>query len=191
MNGLCDSDTISASLESLYDFVEAYDDWLEQQEDLLTTRFDQGLLPETLGARVEQMVVAAKSNSVRMREGIQFLLSDEMAKHAFLLANRSIQFSQNEATHPDVSDRTDFQWRPFQLAFQLINIRSLCAFDESDVGFHERSIIDLAWFPTGGGKTEAYLGMIATVGFYRRLRFPEDERRLLRFIPSCVIRCVS
>ena len=37
-----------------------------------------------------------------MREGIQFLLSDEMAKHAFLLANRSIQFSQNEATHPDV-----------------------------------------------------------------------------------------
>ena len=37
MNGLCDSDTISASLESLYDFVEAYDDWLEQQEDLLTT----------------------------------------------------------------------------------------------------------------------------------------------------------
>ena len=178
MNGLCDSDTISASLESLYDFVGAYDDWLNQQEHLLNTRFDQGLLSETLSARVREMVDAARLNSVRMREGIRFLLSDDMVRHAFLLSNRSIQFSQNEATHPDVSDRTDFQWRPFQLAFQLINIRSLCAFDISDVGFHERSIIDLAWFPTGGGKTEAYLGMIATVGFYRRLRFPEDERRL-------------
>ena len=78
MNGLCDSDTISASLESLHEFVGAYDEWLSQQEHLLNTRFDQGLLPETLSATVREMVDAARLNSVRMQEGIRFLLHQQL-----------------------------------------------------------------------------------------------------------------
>ena len=68
-----------------------------------------------------------------------------------------------------------FKWYPFQIAFQLVNIVGLCALEDEDPGRDDREIIDLAWFPTGGGKTEAYLGLISMTGFYRRLRFPENE----------------
>ena len=56
------------------------------------------------------------------------------------------------------------EWRPFQLGFQLLVIPSLARREHPD-----REVMDLLWFPTGGGKTEAYLGLIAFLLFYRRL----------------------
>ena len=56
-------------------------------------------------------------------------------------------------------------WRPFQLAFILLCLRGICDAESAD-----RDLTDLLWFPTGGGKTEAYLGLIALTAFLRRLR---------------------
>ena len=63
----------------------------------------------------------------------------------------------------------DFEpaWRPFQLAFQLLVIPGLADPDHED-----RDVVDLLWFPTGGGKTEAYLALAAFVMMLARLRHP-------------------
>ena len=80
------------------------------------------------------------------------------------------------ATHssrrtPDYLD-SGYRWRPFQLAFQLLTLPSIANEDDDD-----RDIVDLIWFPTGGGKTEAYLALAAFQIFLRRLRHGEQRRR--------------
>ena len=75
----------------------------------------------------------------------------------------------------DVGSETTFRdpmWRPFQLAFLLMSITSMTLDNPGDVN-PERDIVDLIWFPTGGGKTEAYLGLTAFTIFHRRMAHKE------------------
>jgi hypothetical protein len=58
-------------------------------------------------------------------------------------------------------------WRPFQLAFLLMNLQGI-----AEPTSHDREVVDLLFFPTGGGKTEAYLGLAAFTLVLRRLRDP-------------------
>ena len=121
----------------------------------------------------------------RMRDGIRLLEDNNTVFLAFQLMNRAMLLQQlhynlplqtwsvDQQDHlylenvidrmPDINDRSTWyqgnkrtygKWRPFQLAFVLINLRSMY---EKDC--HDRGLVDLIWFPTGGGKTEAYLGL--------------------------------
>ncbi len=66
----------------------------------------------------------------------------------------------------------DPTWRPFQLAFLLMSVTAMTLDKPEDVN-PERDIVDLIWFPTGGGKTEAYLGLTAFTIFHRRMAHKE------------------
>ena len=114
----------------------------------------------------------APSRSERMRAGVDLLGQDDRVWRAFQLANRAMLMQRartvwhehgKPAGGPD--DSVDHRWRPFQLAFILLCLRGVV--DDRDA---HRETADLLWFPTGGGKTEAYLGLIAFTLFLRRLR---------------------
>lgn len=133
----------------------------------------------------------------RLRKGIDLLNSNENAMRAFQLANTAIylQMFQNEKYFNakkdgyEVFELTDFTklsykdfetsqypnpnivpaWRPFQLAFI---IQCLPSFIEENS--FDRELVDLLYFPTGGGKTEAYLAVSAFLIFWRRLQYPDN-----------------
>src|SRR5262249_25963103 len=70
-------------------------------------------------------------------------------------------------------DKRGGRWRSFQLAFILMNLNSLIQLEDGS-DHADRNLVDLIWFPTGGGKTEAYLGLAACNIFFRRLTNPDN-----------------
>jgi hypothetical protein len=115
---------------------------------------------------VGEMDVARK----RIEAGIEILSNNDMARRAFRFMNLAVADAarhRNAGASGDPLKQPAPQWRPFQLAFILINIAGL-----SDRQHPDREIADLLFFPTGGGKTEAYLGLAAFVIAHRRLRGP-------------------
>ncbi|HWR34383.1 MAG TPA: helicase-related protein [Clostridia bacterium] len=120
----------------------------------------EGLDGEML-QQAKRHISDCEKTAFRIEAGIDLLMKDQTARVAFKLANRAMN-TQRIWTD---EEKKPLQWRPFQLAFILLNIPSLCKDDHP-----EREIMDLLWFPTGGGKTEAYLGILAFLLFFRRMR---------------------
>ncbi|KRE47421.1 helicase [Paenibacillus sp. Soil522] len=118
----------------------------------------------------------------RLREGIAVLISNSKALEAFRFANRAMATQRIHSIYAlsqrrgedlslnEINIRKNRSWRPFQLAFILLSIPAL-----ADPTHHDRTepleaFADLLWFPTGGGKTEAYLGVAAFTMGIRRLQ---------------------
>ncbi|WP_230657364.1 DrmB family protein [Psychrobacter sp. I-STPA10] len=153
LQSIQDDDSV---LEQLDEFVENYLDWIETQEDLKKTEDeDEQVTAQNI---IDRMHIAAK----RMKSGIAVLQADEKARQAFALANQAM-LAQMQRSRPN---NTTYKWRPFQLAFFLMVLES--SMNEED---EYRDLVDLIWFPTGGGKTEAYLGVMAFLFVYRRLNY--------------------
>lgn len=182
-----DKDTKLVSMKNLVDLYRNWVDGLETTAAALDLRY-----ASAAAANIRE----CKHAYERMYAGIDTLRSNDNAYRAFLLANRAMFMQRihiamqsdmtktNADRYPgdaEVSNRicgmdysqeddANCRWRPFQIAFLLMDINSIV--DDSSP---ERSIVDLIWFPTGGGKTEAYLGLTAFTIFYRKLAHPENS----------------
>lgn len=165
--------------------VDAYSDWIKKRRTIA-----DGLDPKYKPIALKN-ISGCEASANRMRRGIDILKKDKKAWQAFQLANRAMFMQRahlklqaatsNINRYPDdeelsaILDEIDYNkiderfkdrysWRPFQIAFLLMSIESIVN-DSCD----DRTLVDLIWFPTGGGKTEAYLGLTAFTIFYRRL----------------------
>jgi hypothetical protein len=161
-------------VHELDNFVAGYESWYrtlpQQNQDI----------PVDLSNARDKVLERIERTLERMKSGAHLLKKDKDVRRAFCLANRAMlmQMAHSRQEYageshpakdysyqePTFSFESAPRWRPFQLAFQLLTVASV-AFPEDPY----RSVVDLIWFPTGGGKTEAYLAVTAFLIFFRRM----------------------
>ena len=151
----------TAAETALRPLVDEYRAWIEEQRDAVSALRD--------GRRdtAEGLLLRAGHAADRIEQGIALLASDEDALDAFRVANRAVASALRQRLGEQFDDRHPPRWRAFQLAFILLNLPGL-----ADPLHPHRETVDLLFFPTGGGKTEAYLGLAAFTMVLRRLRNP-------------------
>lgn len=170
----------------LQELAELYDEWIKSQEAAISQ------LEEAHRETAKEHVNKAKECSTRIRKGLKLLQNNDQAALAFRLANEAILLQQISGRFPlreisyenrqikwsdsislpslEHEKASERSWRAFQIAFLLMSLPGL--WDGSDP---DREIADLIWFPTGGGKTEAYLGAGAFYLLARRLQDPDNH----------------
>ncbi|MCB1637395.1 MAG: hypothetical protein KDI15_00950, partial [Thiothrix sp.] len=150
-------------IRSLQQFVDGYAVWVGEQCERAA-----GEAPEDREIALG-MVQDQQRALERMQTGIALLEQDIKCRRAFAVMNQAMlmqwQVADNNKGSPKPAQV--YQWRPFQLAFILMALESTARENSS-----ERDTLDLIWFPTGGGKTEAYLGLMAFAFVLRRLLYP-------------------
>jgi hypothetical protein len=138
--------------ESLEPLVGGYDAWIRSLESEL------GTLSGSDRELAQSLIESSRTAARRLRGGLDLLCSDPEARMAFCFANKALDLQSNWPPR-----RNPLVWYPFQLAFVLMSVESI-------VSPHSqfRDVCDLIWVPTGAGKTEAYLAVVAFTLAYRR-----------------------
>lgn len=151
----------AALVQALAELPKFYGLWIDAERHKLVS------LPPRRRETAERLISEMETAKNRIADGIRLLEQNAKARTAFRFMNLALAMAARRRTAGASSDPLSVpapQWRPFQLAFILLNISGLADRTHSD-----REIADLLFFPTGGGKTEAYLGLAAFIIAYRRL----------------------
>jgi len=194
MYKMSDYGNIEEAINELIILCDKYQEWIAGLKKEAAT------LEDPYKSTAERHIHSCEECLRRMKEGVALLSKDSRMQKAFCYMNRAMLLQQlhynlplqkwvddgngyikleNPVERlPDIRDQNTWygdrarygKWRPFQLAFILINLKSM-----ADPLCSERKFADLIWFPTGGGKTEAYLGLSAFTIFLRRLKNRNDE----------------
>jgi hypothetical protein len=183
-------ETTFKTLDSL---CNSYSSWIQSQKTSIESPDFESKYKNIANSNIDKCLECLQ----RMRNGIEILKNNSSAFLAFRLMNKAMllqqlhsklekrRFIKNRMTGafqleqevmPDFEDETTWpkghtfgSWRAFQIAFILITIKSIV-----DHSCPEHDFVDLIWFPTGGGKTEAYLGLSSFIIFYKRIKKTDD-----------------
>lgn len=182
MKNLSDYSELSKDkiIDNLNKIIDSYENWINKLQNELKRLAKQNHNYLDIGEKqIEECEICSK----RIKRGINLLKSDNQVFFAFQLMNRALMMQriqgQNSKKDRYPEDKNikypeiDFKnqlfdtaiWRPFQLAYILMCLESI-----ADPKCKDRELVDLIWVPTGGGKTEAYLGLTAFTIFLRRLK---------------------
>lgn len=164
---------------SLRQLTAAYSEWIAANLNRIDAKAE-GL--DEFESTARQALDDCAEAQQRIEAGIALLETDTAALRSFRFANQAMWqqrvhalFSErhragSKQTLEELDIPENRSWRPFQLAFVLLNLPGVTKLDHPDRNESAAAIADLLWFPTGGGKTEAYLGLTAYTLAMRRLQ---------------------
>ncbi len=164
----------------------AYRDWIDREEKKASDP-SEGLANFQQAA--QQVISRCRTTLQRIEDGLLLLETDPKAAHAFGFMNRAMWLQRTHSLFAERVRRGDEKpdmeaidvmenrsWYPFQLAFILLNLPGITKLDHPERSEAPDALADLLWFPTGGGKTEAYLGLTAYTLGLRRLQGTVEGR---------------
>lgn len=170
----------------LQPLVDAYQDWIDREEQRIADPAE-GLAHFTQVA--QQVIARCRTTLQRIEAGLHLLETDQQAAVAFQFMNKAMWLQRTHSIFAERvrrgDEKPDFaeidvvenrSWYPFQLAFILLNLPGITEFDHPERSESPHAVADLLWFPTGGGKTEAYLGLTAYTLGLRRLQGTVEGR---------------
>lgn len=172
-------------IENLRTLTAMYGSWIT---DILVN--DEAMQDDKFKVTGQSIIDKCNDANRRMNAGIDLIENDDKVYQAFVFMNQAMYLQRSITSFsrdygngipcslrdymtdmPEKGRKQDHsEWRPFQIAFVLLNLYGIM-----DGESPERDIVDLLYFPTGGGKTEAYLGLIAFTIAYRRLTASDES----------------
>ncbi len=161
LSDMWDAKKLEKELDIIY---LKYRDWISKCKNDLKT---MNLSPNLLATAQTNLNLCDDSLS-KIKQGIEFVCNDERARLAFCFMNK-VMSKKMQWDNRDNPKFLGLQWREFQMAFMLQSLRGVAGIDKD-----ESKTCEILWFPTGGGKTEAYLGLsVFTIGFRRLTKFDD------------------
>ncbi len=165
------SDDLEYVYGQINDLINQYEKWLSDEK-----KYGENLSNSIFKKASSTNMAHCYKILDRIKEGLEILKTDKNIQEAFKLMNKAMymqqvhysikpeQFTETIEYEKILKENERGNWRAFQICFILLNIKAI-----ADPTCKDRNIVDLIWFPTGGGKTEAYLGLSSLVIFHRKL----------------------
>ena len=155
--GTCNKKILSETLDN---FIHVYESWIDE---VIKNKLKE--FPDIARQFASSNLQICEDVIKRIKSTINCLDKDDSFRNAFQLANLAISEQSSWK-----SESKSFIWRPFQLAFILLVLESF-----RDNNCDSKKVADLLWFPTGGGKTEAYLCIISFLLFKSSFKSKEID----------------